>query len=99
MGQRGVALSGDRRQLIALARAFLKYAPILHLDEATTRVDSEAEALMQDALASFMVGRTTIIITHRLSSLQQAERIFILEDGHISLEGSHEELLPGKGLY
>jgi len=99
VGQRGVALSGGQRQRIALARAFLKDAPILLLDEATTSVDSEAEALIQDALASLMVGRTTIIIAHRLSTLHHAERIFILEDGHISQEGSHEELLSGKGLY
>ncbi len=99
VGQRGVALSGGQRQRIALARAFLKDAPILLLDEATTSVDSEAEALIQEALASLMVGRTTIIIAHRLSSLHHAERIFILEDGHISQEGSHEELLSGKGLY
>jgi subfamily B ATP-binding cassette protein MsbA len=99
VGQRGVALSGGQRQRITLARAFLKDAPILLLDEATTSVDSETEALIQDALANLMVGRTTIIIAHRLSSLHHAQRIFILEDGRISDEGSQQELLSGQGLY
>ncbi|HEU0021715.1 MAG TPA: ABC transporter ATP-binding protein [Dehalococcoidia bacterium] len=99
VGQRGVALSGGQRQRIALARAFLKDAPILLLDEATTSVDSEAEVLIQQALANLMVGRTTIIIAHRLSSLYHAQRIFILEDGRITEEGSHQELLAGPGLY
>ena len=99
MGQRGVALSGGQRQRIALARAFLKDAPVLLLDEATTSVDSEAEALIQEALANLMGGRTTIIVTHRLSSLQHADRIAILEDGYIAEEGSPQELLAGQGLY
>jgi ABC-type multidrug transport system fused ATPase/permease subunit len=99
VGQRGVALSGGQRQRIALARAFLKGAPVLLLDEATTSVDSEAEALIQEALAKLMGGRTTIIIAHRLSSLQHADRVVILEDGHIAEEGSPQELLAGQGLY
>jgi len=99
VGQRGVALSGGQRQRIALARAFLKDAPILILDEATTSVDSEAEALIQDALANLMGGRTTLIIAHRLSTLHHAGRIIILEDGRIAEEGSHQELLAGQGLY
>jgi subfamily B ATP-binding cassette protein MsbA len=99
VGQRGVALSGGQRQRIALARAFLKDAPVLLLDEATTSVDSEAEALIQEALANLMGGRTTIIVTHRLSSLQHADRIAILEDGYIAEEGSPQELLAGQGLY
>jgi ABC-type multidrug transport system fused ATPase/permease subunit len=99
VGQRGVSLSGGQRQRITLARAFLKDAPILLLDEATTSVDSETEALIQEALANLMVGRTTIIIAHRLSSLHHAQRIYILEGGRISSEGSHQELLSGEGLY
>jgi ABC-type multidrug transport system fused ATPase/permease subunit len=99
VGQRGVALSGGQRQRIALARAFLKDAPVLLLDEATTSVDSEAEALIQEALANLMGGRTTIIVAHRLSSLQHADRIVILEDGYIAEEGSPQELLAGQGLY
>jgi subfamily B ATP-binding cassette protein MsbA len=99
VGQRGVALSGGQRQRIALARAFLKDAPVLLLDEATTSVDSEAEALIQEALANLMEGRTTIIVAHRLSSLQHADRIVILEDGYIAEEGSPQELLAGQGLY
>ena len=99
VGQRGVALSGGQRQRIALARAFLKDAPILILDEATTSVDSEAEALIQDALANLMGGRTTLIIAHRLSTLHHAQRIVILEEGRVAEEGSHQELLAGQGLY
>jgi len=99
VGQRGVALSGGQRQRITLARAFLKDAPILILDEATASVDSEAEALIQDALANLMGGRTTLLIAHRLSTLHHADRIVILEDGRIAEEGSHEELLEGRGLY
>ncbi len=99
VGQRGVALSGGQRQRIALARAFLKNAPILLLDEATTSVDSEAEALIQEALAHLMAGRTTLLIAHRLSSLQQAGRILVLEDGRIVEEGSHQALLARGGMY
>ena len=94
-----MAISGGQRQRITLARAFLKDAPILILDEATTSVDSEAEALIQDALANLMGGRTTLLIAHRLSTLHHADRIIILEDGQIAEEGSHEELLEGRGLY
>ncbi|MCZ6874629.1 MAG: ABC transporter ATP-binding protein [bacterium] len=99
VGQRGMALSGGQRQRISLARAFLKDAPVLLLDEATTSVDSEAEALIQEALAKLMGGRTTIIIAHRLSSLNDVGRIFILEHGRITEEGSHQDLLAGAGLY
>jgi ATP-binding cassette, subfamily B, bacterial MsbA len=99
VGQRGVALSGGQRQRIALARAFLKDAPVLLLDEATTSVDSEAEALIQEVLANLMGSRTTIIIAHRLSSLQHADRIVILEDGQITSGGSHQDLLAGQSLY
>lgn len=99
VGQRGVALSGGQRQRIALARAFLKDAPILLLDEATTSVDSEAEALIHEALAHLMGGRTTLIIAHRLSSLHLARRVLVLEDGRIAQQGSHDELVCRDGLY
>ena len=99
VGQRGVALSGGQRQRISLARAFLKDSPVLLLDEATTSVDSEAEALIQDALEHLTVGRTTLIIAHRLSSLHRARRIIILENGHITEEGSHQSLLARPSLY
>jgi ABC-type multidrug transport system fused ATPase/permease subunit len=99
VGERGVMLSGGQRQRIALARAFLKDSPILLLDEATTSVDSEAEALIQEAFAHLMSGRTTLVIAHRLSSLQRAERIVVLEDGRITEEGSHQALLARRGLY
>ena len=99
VGQRGVALSGGQRQRISLARAFLKDSPVLLLDEATASVDSEAEALIQDALEKLTLGRTTIIIAHRLSSLYRAQRIIIMEGGRITEEGSHQSLLARPSLY
>ena len=99
VGQRGVALSGGQRQRIALARAFLKDAPILLLDEATTSVDSEAEALIQDALASLMVGRTTIIIAHRLSTIENSDKIYVIDGGRVIESGDHQSLLAKDGTY
>jgi ATP-binding cassette subfamily C protein CydCD len=99
VGERGLRLSGGQRQRIAIARALLKDAPILLLDEALSHVDTENEALIQEALERLMVGRTTLIIAHRLSSVIDAERIVVLEDGAIVESGMHRELVSGHGTY
>ncbi len=99
VGERGTRLSGGQRQRIAIARAILKDAPILLLDEATSALDSESEALVQDALDTLMAGRTTIAIAHRLSTVQHADQIYVLQSGQIVAQGTHENLLQQKGLY
>ncbi|MGH8070481.1 MAG: thiol reductant ABC exporter subunit CydC [Candidatus Entotheonellia bacterium] len=99
VGERGLRLSGGQRQRIAIARALLKDAPILLLDEALSSVDTENEALIQEALDRLMEGRTTLIIAHRLSSVIGADRIVVLEDGAIVESGTHRELVTGNGTY
>ena len=99
VGERGVKLSGGQRQRVAIARAILKDAPILVLDEATSSLDSESEALIQDALWTLMARRTALVIAHRLSTVKRMDRLIVLERGRIIEEGSHAALLHRAGLY
>ena len=99
VGEKGVNLSGGQRQRIAIARAFLKNPRILIMDEATSALDSQSERLVQSALDRLMEGRTTLIIAHRLTTVQSADRILVLQKGRIIEEGPHQQLLEKKGLY
>jgi subfamily B ATP-binding cassette protein MsbA len=99
VGDLGVRLSGGQRQRIAIARALLKDAPILILDEATSALDTESERLVQDALERLMVGRTTLVVAHRLSTVRRADLIVLLDNGRIVGEGTHEELMAGNAQY
>jgi len=99
IGEQGTKLSGGERQRISIARAILKDAPILILDEATSSLDSEAEIEVQDALENLMKGRTTLVIAHRLSTIRNADRIIVLVNGEICEEGTHETLLACQGEY
>lgn len=96
VGERGVKLSGGERQRVAIARAILKNAPILVLDEATSSLDSESESFIQDALKTLMKGKTTIVVAHRLSTIMSMDRIIVIEDGRITEQGKHAELLKAR---
>jgi ATP-binding cassette subfamily B protein len=99
VGERGVTLSGGQRQRLAIARAILRDVPLLLLDEATSALDAENERLVQTALANLMVGRTTLVIAHRFSTIQRLKRIVVMNDGQVVAQGNHAELMAGGGLY
>ncbi|MGI9484187.1 MAG: ATP-binding cassette domain-containing protein, partial [Hyphomicrobiales bacterium] len=99
VGERGMTLSGGQRQRIAIARAILRDAPILLLDEATSALDAESEIKVQAALEHLMEGRTTLVIAHRLSTVRNADRIVVMDQGKIIDEGRHAALVKKDGLY
>ncbi len=99
VGERGMQLSGGQRQRIAIARAILKNAPVLILDEATSHLDAISEATVREALNRLMIGRTTVVIAHRLSTIRDADKIIVLDEGQVVEQGTHRQLLTQRGLY
>ena len=99
MGERAKTLSGGQRQRVAIARALVRNAPILLLDEATSALDAENERLVQEALHEAMIGRTTLVIAHRLATVLEADRIVVMEGGRVVEEGHHADLVARGGLY
>ena len=99
IGERGVKLSGGQRQRLAIARAILAAPKIIILDEATSSLDTESEALIQKSLSELVKNRTTIVIAHRLSTIKKADQILVIESGNIAERGTHDELIEAKGRY
>jgi len=99
VGHNASTLSGGQRQRLAIARALYKDAPVLILDEATSALDNESERLVQDALQSLQKNRTTLVIAHRLTTIQNADRIVVMEQGRIVEQGTHQQLLQAQGAY
>jgi ABC-type multidrug transport system fused ATPase/permease subunit len=99
IGDRGICLSGGERQRLAIARAFLKQAPILILDEATSNLDTVSENLVQKALEALMQGRTTFLVAHRMSTIKKADLIYVIENGAIVQTGKHQDLIQRQGVY